>query len=162
MCADETSTGAVAKDRAVTLFILVWAVIFGTLARILPAWLAGAPVNDGGLFYQMTEDILQAGYTLPIYTSFNQAQIPFAYPPLAFYLAAFLSRWMPLWQVFRWIPPVLSVATIPAVYLLGRAVLKSDLKAAFSALAYAMLPAAFDLLIVGGGSPVERAHSLPA
>src|SRR3972149_806702 len=52
---------------------------------------AGLPINDGGMFFAMTEDIRRAGYALPEYTSYNGGAIPFAYSPLGFYLAAVLA-----------------------------------------------------------------------
>ena len=53
--------------------------------------LAGSPVNDGGMFATMSADIQRAGYALPAFTSYNGADIPFAYPPFALYLAALIE-----------------------------------------------------------------------
>ncbi|RPH60694.1 MAG: hypothetical protein EHM81_05760, partial [Chloroflexi bacterium] len=50
-------------DRLATL-VLFAAVLFGALVRCLPAYLAGFPVNDGGMFYVMMKD-LQANHFMP-------------------------------------------------------------------------------------------------
>src|SRR5688572_16295208 len=52
-----------------------------------------APLNDGGLFQAMARDISDAHFGLPAYTSYNGGDIPFAYPPLALYLAA-ATEWL--------------------------------------------------------------------
>lgn len=135
------------------LFLLAWAVLFGALVRFTPALDSPFPINDGGLFYTMVGDLMAADYNLPFYTSYNAAHIPFAYPPLPFYLAALLSKGLgiPLLVLMRWLPPLVTTLTIPAFYLLARAVLKSRLQASLASVAFAMLPSAFDLFIVGGG-----------
>ena len=61
---------------------------FVRLAHVIPN---DFPLNDGSLFYTMVQDLRAAHYALPDTTSFNQAGIPFAYPPLGLYLAGFLS-----------------------------------------------------------------------
>lgn len=68
------------------------AVTLGLILRLLPALSADFPLNDGGLFYLMTRELQGAHYALPVYTSYNSAQIPFAYPPLAFYIAGRFKR----------------------------------------------------------------------
>ena len=138
--------------------LLAWAVIFGALARLLPVIVAGMPINDGGLFYSMAADIQAANFALPAFATYNQAGIPFAYPPLGLYLAAFLGNVFPLLQVIRWLPPLVSILTIPAVFALARAVLSSELRAGIAAAAYALLPAAYELTIMGGG--LTRAFGL--
>lgn len=153
MIAQDTKEG-----RGLVIFLLAWAVIFGALARLFPLMGGEMPVNDGALFYVMAQDIRQAGFTLPESTSFNQAGIPLAYPPLGFYLAALASFFAPLLQIVRWLPPIVSVLTIPAFFGLGRAVLKSEIQAALGSVAFALLPASYDLLIAGGG--LTRAFGL--
>ncbi|MBC7251439.1 MAG: hypothetical protein H5T62_14295 [Anaerolineae bacterium] len=135
------------------LFLLAWAILFGALVRFAPALDSPFPINDGGLFYAMMGDLIAADYNFPLYTTYNAAHIPFAYPPLPFYLTALLSQWLgiPLLSLIRWLPPLVTTLTIPAFYLLARAILKSRLQASLASVAFAMLPRAFDLFIVGGG-----------
>ncbi len=116
------------------------------------------PLNDGGMFYVMVRDLVANGYRLPAYTSYNSAGIPFAYPPVAFYLAAVLSRAWPLLDVLRLLPPVLAVLAMPVFYLLAHDILTDVLgehsgqSAAWVGLAaYALIPSSFQWQIMGGG-----------
>lgn len=114
---------------------------------------ADFPLNDGGMFYVMVRDLQSSAYRLPDYTSYNSASIPFAYPPLPFYIAALLSDFTPLnlIDVFRFLPLIVSVLTIPAFFWLGRAILRSDNMALIAVFAFALLPRSFNWEIVGGG-----------
>ncbi len=49
------------------------------------------PLNDGGPFYSMIQDIQKNGFALPLFTSYNLDHIPLVYPPLSFYFTALLS-----------------------------------------------------------------------
>ena len=138
---------------------LIWLPLcLGAVVRVLYPLGSTFPLNDGGMFYTMVQDLVANGYRLPAYTSYNYAGIPFAYPPAAFYLAAFLSRTWPLLDVLRVLPPLLSVLANPMFYLLARDVLSRALgtdagqRAAWIAtLAYALIPSSFQWQIMGGG-----------
>jgi len=111
------------------------------------------PLNDGGLFYQMTEELRQAHYVLPSYTAYNAAHIPFAYPPLGFYLAGLLAdlgHWS-LLTLFRFLPLVINLLSVPAFYALSRDLLPSPVQATVATLAFALLPRSSMWLIMGGG-----------
>ena len=138
-------------DRKIALFLVFWAVLFGSLVRIIPGLGGNMPINDGGLFFSMARDIQTAQFILPTHASFNQAGIPFVYPPFALYLAALSDMLVPLLQIVRWLPPIVSIATVLAFFVLGRSILKSDLSAGLATVAFAMLPASYDLTINGGG-----------
>lgn len=141
--------------RYVFVAALAVAMVLGLYLRLFPALSADFPLNDGGLFYLMTQELQRAGYALPAYTSYNSAQIPFAYPPLSFYIAGFISditRW-PLLDVIRLLPPIVSALTIPAFFLLSRAILQSWTQSIFATFAFAMLPRTFLWFIMGGGLP---------
>ena len=129
------------------------AIILGFAIRFLPISFVNFPLNDGALFYTMTEEVQQAQYILPYYTSYNQAEIPFAYPPLSFYLAALLSHItaLPLIDFFRILPLVISTLTIPVVYLISRFFISSKTACFFAALSFAVLPKSYEWLIMGGG-----------
>lgn len=152
---DKLHTSAQRQESSEYLgrFLLLWALLFGVVIRFLPAVSTDFPINDGGLFYVMAEDVSRGGYALPNYTSYNAAQIPFAYPPLGIYLAALSSGIfkIPLLQLFRWLPPLITTAMIPVFYLLARAVTGSQIKAGLASVAYAFLPHSFVWLVMGGG-----------
>ena len=127
--------------------------VLGTLVRLLPVTGASFPLSDGGLFYAMARDIQAEGFRLPAITSYNQQSIPFAYPPLALYLAALLdsvTRWS-LMNIVRLLPVIASVLTLGAFFLLARDVLRSRLVVVFAVLAFALLPESFHALVMGGG-----------
>jgi hypothetical protein len=127
--------------------------LLGLLVRAIPLIAAGFPLNDGGLFYAMAEDVRHAGFALPMYSSYNGVGIPFVYPPLAFYLAAALASLHGIYvtAVLMVVPLVASVLTVGAVYLLARELLPSRFEALLAAYAFAVLPRAFDYVIDGGG-----------
>lgn len=132
----------------------------GLLIRAIPVVAADFPVNDGGLFVAMVRAIQDAAWTIPTTVAWNGVDLPFAYPPLAFYVVGLLESVLgfDLLSVFRWLPFPTSAMIVPAVYLLGRALLRSDLGGLVAALAYALAPSSYGWLIQGGG--VTRAPGL--
>lgn len=131
------------------------ATLAGLIVRLAPVIFSGFPVNDGGLFYSMIHDLQLSHYRLPEVTSYNGGQIPFAYPPLTFYLVAFLSdithTGVLLW--LRFLPPLVSAATVPIFFPLARRLSPSRTVAGFAIVAFALLPNSFDWAIAGGGLP---------
>ncbi|MEK6191324.1 MAG: glycosyltransferase family 39 protein [Chloroflexota bacterium] len=127
--------------------------VAGLVVRAIPVLLADFPVNDGGLFLAMTHAIQDAGWALPATVTWNGTDLPFVYPPLAFYGAGALEAMFgaDLFATFRWLPLVASTLIVPAVFLLGRAILRSDLGGAMAVLAYALAPASYVWMIQGGG-----------
>lgn len=140
-----------ADDLGILFFIA--ALIFGAWFRLYIPYTADFPINDGGLFHAMIEGIRAADFRLPEHVRYNGLQIPFVYPPLAFYLAAVVAKAFgtPLPEILSWMPAMVLVAIIPAIYILGRIILGSQLQAGLAALLYAVLPAAITWTIMGGG-----------
>ena len=141
-----------ARDHAEALALVA---IFGLglwvrAVHVLPA---GFPLNDGGLFYAMAEDIQRAGYALPEFSSYNDGTIPFAYSPLAFYFAALLDDLTPLSLLDSvWLLPLIeSVFVVAAFYLFARSVLSDRWAAIIATAAFAVVPRSFIWLIMGGG-----------
>ncbi|HEX2981289.1 MAG TPA: hypothetical protein VHO48_13550 [Anaerolineaceae bacterium] len=148
-----TSHKGIFDDKALSGYT-VWGIcLLAFLIRLLPILRAGFPINDGGMFYVMANDILLTGFRLPLTTSYNFAGIPFFYPPLALYLAAFLARFTPLslLDLVRWLPLVFAVATVPAFYALGRSLLAEKNAALLATLVYALIAPAYANLLWGGG-----------
>ncbi len=111
------------------------------------------PLNDGGLFLRMVQAIQEGGFALPVHVSYNGWAIPFAYPPLAFYVAAWLATVLqvdPL-TVLRWLPPVVSVLTLVPFYYLVQAALPTPRQRLLAAMAFAFVPRAYNWEIMGGG-----------
>jgi hypothetical protein len=139
-------------DEFGSLFFLA-ALMFGAMFRILPPYLAGFPINDGGLFYKMIQAIQENHYRLPEFIQYNGLNIPFAYPPFAFYLAGFIAdiSGKPLIDIVLWFPAIVLIAVIPAVFYFANIFLKSRLQAGLATFLYALLPRSVMWLIMGGG-----------
>jgi hypothetical protein len=140
-------------QRVLPLAILGAAVALGLAVRLRHLLVVDFPLNDGGLFYTMARDIQTHGYALPAEASYNVASIPFAYPPLSFYVAAIADDLTPLdlFDVFRFLPLVANLLTIGAFFLLCRAILPSKLMVAIAVPFFALLPRSYRWLIMGGG-----------
>jgi hypothetical protein len=129
------------------------ALIFGAWLRLSAAWMAGFPVNDGGLFYRMILDLQANHYIPPLYTTYNNINIPFAYPPLTFYIGAVLSDFLhvsPL-VIIRWVPGIVNTVCIFAFYHLAKEILDDALKSGLAALVFAVTPHMATWLSMGGG-----------
>ena len=111
------------------------------------------PINDGGLFYAFTSDLLANGMRLPEISSYNAAGIPLVYPPLAFYVtAAFhIASGIPVLGLVQFLPAIVSAASIPAFFALASRLLPERRQALLATFAFSMIPRAFDWLIMGGG-----------
>lgn len=135
------------------ILILIFGLLLGAYARLLPTIMIGFPVTDGGLFYVMVQAIQNHGYALPAFVEYNGISIPFAYPPLGFYLTALISQILriPLIEVFRWLPAILSIAFTIAFYPLAASILKSPFKGSLAAIFFALLPRSIGWYIMGGG-----------
>lgn len=126
--------------------------LFGLITRLFPALMAGFPLNDGGMFMTMIRDLRLNGFRLPAFTSYNLAGIPFAYPPLGFYIAGLLSAMgLPELDLLRWLPILFNLFCIPAFYGLAKELLKDKPRAAAATMIYALVPDSFAWQIMGGG-----------
>lgn len=136
------------------LLILFTAILVGTWFRIMPAWMAGFPINDGGMFYTMIQNLQVNHYIPPLYTTYNNLNIPFAYPPLGLYLGAVLGDLFNLASplpVIQWLPGIINAFCIPAFYLLAREILGDKLQSAISTLVFALIPHMTAWFSMGGG-----------
>lgn len=129
------------------------AILLGCIVRAWHVLPADFPLNDGGLFYQMTEELQREHYRLPSYTAYNAMHIPFAYPPLGFYAAGLLSdaTSMRLIDTFRWLPLLATCGTLVAFALLAREMLASRVAIVAGMTAFALFPRSFGWLVMGGG-----------
>jgi uncharacterized membrane protein len=139
-------------DSAAVLFGVGLALVAGGIVRVLPFFGTAFPLNDGGLFGIMIQDLVDNGFLLPTSTTYNGLDIPFAYPPLAFYVAGFGHMLgVAIVDTLRGVPLLFSLATIIAVYWLAAGVLRSRSGGMLAALAFALLPRSYLFLITGGG-----------
>ena len=141
------------ENERLNILILVFGLLLGAYARFLPTLMVGFPVSDGGLFYVMVKALQANHYTLPAFVEYNSISIPFAYPPLGFYIAGLVSDLfhMPLMEVFRWLPAVGSVVFSVAFFPMASSILKSTLKGCLATVFFALLPRSISFYIMGGG-----------
>lgn len=141
-----------AAHLAVPLLVAA-GMILGVAVRAIHTLPKGFPPNDGGLFFAMVRDLQANGYRLPEFTSYNNGSIPFAYAPLSFYLAGFLNDLLgiPLMTLFTLIPFAATAATVPAFYVLARAILPSRTAAIIALFVFALIPRSFIWMLMGGG-----------
>jgi hypothetical protein len=111
------------------------------------------PLNDGGFFYRMTEELVNNNFLLPKYTLYNHSEIPFAYPPLAFYLVGITHRisGISLLSLFKYFPLIISCLTIPVYYLLTERFFESKIYRLLAVYLFATLPRSFEWFVMGGG-----------
>lgn len=135
------------------ILLLILSLLLGGWLRFIPALNADFPVNDGGLFYVMIHDLLDNQLALPVTTTYNHLNLPFAYPPLGLFLAALLAQTFQLTPLtpIVWIPPIATTLSIAVVYQLAREITSDPLKAGGTALGYALAPASITWLLMGGG-----------
>ena len=140
-------------NRKTLIYFLLLITLFGIFVRIIHIWTADFPLNDGGLFYVMTRELIENNYWLPKFSSYNSLNIPFAYPPFPLYLAALITNLGGLdgLVVVRFLPTLISLFTIPIFYLLSRDITSSTTQALFATVAFAFVPRSFVWLIMGGG-----------
>ncbi|HLO18657.1 MAG TPA: glycosyltransferase family 39 protein [Anaerolineales bacterium] len=133
--------------------VFILALFVGTFMRFNPTLLAGFPINDGGMFAVMVDDLKASHYVLPAFTTYNHLNIPYAYPPLGFYVGRIAADLFGLSaiQVLRWLPALFGSLSIPAFYLLALRLLKNKYYAAVSTLFFALMPRALSWFVMGGG-----------
>jgi hypothetical protein len=138
----------------ITMFGMVFFItLIGLAVRLASPLQAAFPLTDGGLFYNMIASLRAHQYILPVYATYNNAEIPFAYPPLAFYLTGLLADLLRVssLDLVRILPSIISALTIPAFYSLAKEITTSKVQIVLSVFAFAMLPRDFVWLIMGGG-----------
>jgi hypothetical protein len=142
-----------ADGSRVEIGAVIYLTLLGLAVRLAAPLMSAFPLNDGGLFYSMIVDLQANGFDLPLTTTYSAADIPLAYPPLAFYLTAFFSKisGVPVLDLLRILPAVFSGLAIPVFYLLAKELAHTKLQALLAILAFAFLPRTFEWHVTGGG-----------
>ncbi len=144
----------VSSKPFVRIDYLILSVFFlGVAIRLSFAITSDFPINDGGLFYIMIKDLQNNNFSLPLYTTYNNAGIPYVYPPFAFYVAGLLEQVTPfsLFDILLFLPATITTLTIPAFYILSRDLLSKRTEVVISLFAFILIPDSFRWLIMGGG-----------
>jgi hypothetical protein len=113
-----------------------------------------APFHLGGLFYEFSRQIIQNHFALPeTIPYYSLGGIPFAYPPLSFYIQAVILKLFspPLFVTVNLLPPLIDVFTLPAFYWMIKAQTDDKRLMAAALFAFALMPSAFVNQIEGAG-----------
>ncbi len=139
---------------------LFTALLFGAIVRFWPAFTNGFPLNDGGMFHTMIIDLKENQYLLPYFTTYNAVDIPYAYPPIGFYIAASLSDLLQVsvLQILLWLPVLANTLSVFVFYKFAEQILKSRLTASLAVMIYALSSRAFLWQVMGGG--ITRAFGM--
>lgn len=145
--------GILGIARRIATAPLLSIMVIGTALRLLPVLASDFPLNDGGMFSAMSEDLRANSFVLPRFASYNDLQIPYAYPPLGFYLTAGISSLagISVTDILRLVPALVSVATIPLSYAISREIFRDHRMALATAAFFAFAPRSYEWLIGGGG-----------
>ncbi len=90
------------------------------------------PLGYAGLYSLMAELVAHQPLPMPEHIPFyGPGGLPFAYPPLAAYLAAFFLGYLriPIFAYLKWAPPLMTLAALIGLYYLARAWTDDRLKA---------------------------------
>lgn len=112
------------------------------------------PAFGAGLFLEMAETIAAAGYSLPERVpGYTAGGVPFAYPPLPFYLLAVLvdTAGLEPVAVSRFLPGVFVIAALVPYYYVARELLSSVPKAGLATTVLGVTPAVLRWHLSAGG-----------
>ncbi len=128
-------------------------VFLALVARLPFYWSSPYPLNDGGMFAQIVDDLRANHFALPRYTTYNFENIPLCYPPIGFYLGAI---WATLFHqtsldALRWVPLAFNLLSLPVLYLIGLEFFESAWLASAATCIYAVVPRGWEWLVMGGG-----------
>ena len=141
------------REEKAAVILVGTALILGIFIRLIYIFQEDFPLNDGGLFYAMIRDLQANRFLIPAVTQYNLSNLPFAYPPLAFYLTGFLNSAFDfdLFSLMRWLPFIFNILTILVFYHFARQLLKDPIRAGIATLFFALLKPGYEWLIMGGG-----------
>lgn len=112
------------------------------------------PAYEGGLYLQFAEEIVQNGYALPERIPYYlEGGIPFAYPPLVFYLIAIVTDITGVDPVALelYAPGAIAIVYLIPFYYLTKELLDSPRKAGIGTVFFAVTPPVLRWHISAGG-----------
>ena len=144
----ERASGALASGM-IPLGLVLAAIV---ASRIVMAAATDFPINDGALFYEFVRATSATFPSLPATIDFNGFSLPFAYPPLSFWVGALLTRMgFDALGVVHVVPILLNIVYL---LLIAGLLLRSGWSRLFVALMLLFLCtrlASFAWLTAGGG-----------
>jgi hypothetical protein len=132
---------------------LGWPLAVGLLVTVVYLATNDYPAYGAGL-YTLTADTISAhGYGLPASVPhYGPEGVPLAYPPLAFYaLAVLRDLGAPVFGTALVVPPLVTVAALVPLYLLGRDIVGDRRAGTAAAVLVAVNPQALEWHVSAGG-----------
>lgn len=135
------------------LLCLSSSLILGLIVRLPYFFTYNFALNDGALFVQMSNAIRENNYILPATVLYNKTEIPFAYPPLSFYLIACFTDLFDLnvLDVIRYMPLFFNILCLCVFTLLAARLIKHKAILLYTCLFFPLIPRSYEWLIMGGG-----------
>ena len=138
------------------IYVALLIILFGIVIRLVHLLYIDMafPFRGGGLFLEFAKQIIENGYYLPsIIPNYTENGVPFAYPPIPFYLEAILIDVLriPDFTVVNILPAVAAALTVPAFYWLTVELKFSKIARLIALIIYASMPIAFWELLEGSG-----------
>lgn len=110
------------------------------------------PINDGGLFHAFITETARTLPGIPTSIAYNGLTIPYAYPPLAFWIGALLAKMGPdPMAIVHVLPIAMNALYVLLFALLLRKSGRNGLFAAFALLFFCTQLRSFEWLVMGGG-----------
>lgn len=111
------------------------------------------PAFGAGLYFLVAEQVSQHGYRLPAVIPYYTDPIPFAYPPLMFYVLALLRDLTGLdpITISRVLPGLVTTAYLVPFYLFVRELVGSKRQASVAAFVLALSPPVLEWHLSAGG-----------
>jgi len=133
--------------------LFLFALFASIIPRIFVVMRSSFPLNDGGLFLTMINDLLANRFSLPSFTSYNMSNIPYVYPPFAFFFIALLHRFtaIPVIDLIHYIPVIISSFTIPLVFGIARKLRYTYIQSILGMFLFACTFRSWEWIIMGGG-----------
>lgn len=129
-------------------------ILIGAVVRLTHLPFSISDTRSGGLFLAFAREIADNSYLIPAnIPNYTDGGLPFAYPPLSFYLEAMLAygAGIPEHVVVNALPPALAVVSLPSFHVLTGAMrLPSDARL-LSLFVFAVSWAAFEHQVESGG-----------
>lgn len=142
--------------RNIGKILMFITVILGIIARLIHLLFIGFKFPDryGGLFFEFSRQIAGNHFLLPTHIPYyTNNGIPFAYPPLPFYIEALLINIFsfPKFSVINLLSPIMSIISLLLLILLTYQ-LKLDLSSKiFALITFSLMPACISELVQAGG-----------
>lgn len=112
------------------------------------------PAYEGGLYLQMAEAIVQSGWRLPMdVPGYTTGGIPFAYPPLLFYVLGIVMRTTGLDPVALqlYLPGLITIAYLVPYWFIASEILPTRRQVGLATVLFAVTPAVLQWHISAGG-----------